>query len=163
MRLVACGAFRMNDKAMVECSTVGFRSLADGTVRFTVDVEPLNRAVALKAFSEPGTPCVLVGVTQEVAKKEMAEAEVKKVLCQEARAWMEQEKINQMPSQYSAFICTKANYHEYGKVDGEDQAAIRIRNFCGIESRGELDTNPRALEWFIKDITLYRKFVQDKQ
>lgn len=157
-----------NDKAMVECSTVGFRSLADGTIRFTLDVDPPNRDVALKAFSQPGTPCALVALTKEAAKKEMVKAEaVKAERCPQAIEYHEKHKF--WPSNTAELICREENFFHYltdafpGRMVENTYEYMNhiLKDHCdGIESKTELDTNHDALTTFKGMLADYRKFVQ---
>lgn len=160
------------DKAMVECSTVGFRSLADGTVRFTIDVEPLNRDTALKAFSQPGTACVLAVLTNEVAKKEMVQAEESKAGNPEKSAQarlFHKENNNRWPSNVADAMCRENNFYKYlptiGYYDveaGYDSLDKHLKYLSGdILSKKELDTNSDALSEFLKLLADYRKFVQE--
>ena len=161
-----------NDKAMVACSTVGFRSLADGTIRFTVDVDPPNRDVALKAFSEPGTPCILARQTIESAKKEMVANEAKKATagnCAQAIAYHKRQ--GKWPSNTADAMCKENNFTEFLISCGYDicDNNYETRNHylkihCdGINSKSELDTNHDALTTFMGMLMEYRNFVQDKQ
>lgn len=174
----------MDDKAMVACSTVGFKSMADGTVRFTIDVDPPYRAVALGAFSEPGTPCVLTAITKEVAKNEMVKEEERKAtsLDDALRGKSAQaikyhgEHNEQWPSNTAEALCKQGNFHRYLTKDEKknmvgdysidnDYASLdfALKAHCGITSKTELDTNHEALTTFMGMLDDYRKFVQDKQ
>jgi hypothetical protein len=157
-----------NDKAMVECSTGTLRTLVDGTVRITIDIEPPHRDTALKAFSQPGTPCVLAVLTKEVAKKEMVKAEERKAdRCPQAIEY--HKKNGKWPSNTADAICKEYNFFLYLESVSEtnltpeyDDLDTKLKFLCGeLESKSELDTNAYALTFFFKILANYREFVQD--
>lgn len=49
----------MSDTGLIECASGQCRTMADGTLRITFDVEPRHAAAAFALFSAPGTPAVL--------------------------------------------------------------------------------------------------------
>jgi hypothetical protein len=160
----------MTDKAMVECSTGTLRTLVDGTVRLTIDVEPLNRDNALKAFSQPGTACVLAVLTQEIAKKEMVKAEADKAgfikQCPEAVEYHDKHGV--WPSNTADAICKEDNYRKYtnslgGRHLSEMGTTDIMREICSVDSRSEFDTNKDAFTRYEIHIRAYRKFVQENK
>jgi hypothetical protein len=144
--------------------------MADGTIRFTVDVDPPYRETALKAFSQPGTACVLAVLTKEVAKKEMVKAEEKKAdRCPQAIEY--HEKHGKWPSNTANEICKEGNFYHYINdiecavtVIDYESANIWLKAHCDeISSKSELDTNHDALTTFLGMLADYRKFVQDNK
>jgi hypothetical protein len=114
------------------------RTMADGTFRIQVDVEPRFAQQAFALFGAPGTPIALARITNEAAVAEdRKEAEKPKGgalavlagrLCQDPEFW--------------AFLTHHYSLEE--AVEGPLMAAEQVRQLCGIESRAELDHNPEA-------------------
>lgn len=49
----------MSDTGLIEAASGQCKTMADGTLRITFDVEPRHAAAAFALFSAPGTPAVL--------------------------------------------------------------------------------------------------------
>jgi hypothetical protein len=55
----------MDAPALIEATSVAMKTLADGTLRITVEVEPYNALAAFTLFRQPGTVMALAAIQQE--------------------------------------------------------------------------------------------------
>jgi hypothetical protein len=55
----------MDAPALIEATSVSLKTLADGTLRITVEVEPYNALDAFTLFRQPGTVMALAAIQQE--------------------------------------------------------------------------------------------------
>jgi hypothetical protein len=129
-------------------------TLADGTLRVKIDIEPADAEAAFKILGMPGSPIAIarletgtatVAPTAEATPTAEPEthhppkggplAKLAGQLCQQSvfRAWL----WNAFPS---AFEAAMAESHG----NKEEAAAIVIRSLCGVESRAEIDSNHEA-------------------
>lgn len=130
--------------SVIEGSSVSVKTMADGTLRLTVDIEPRNAQAAFALFGAPGRALALAalvdgaGAVQEPVTGNPATdkpkggewAKMAGMWCEDAdfRAWAN--------SRYST------------KIHNDVEAAELIRDECGIKSRAELDHDAGALRRF---------------
>jgi len=137
-----------NDVAAIMASTVSVKTMADSTLRLTLDIEPRDAARAFQLFGMRGTPVALARMTKEAAVAESRrgfapppDPDPKPVkggaLCKLAAIWCGSD-------DFRLFLA-----NQLGRSPDEvaDPAEI-IRTTCGVESRAELDHNQRAAEIF---------------
>lgn len=55
----------MDDATLIEATSVAMKTLADGTLRITVEVEPYNALAAFTLFRQPGTVMALAAIKQD--------------------------------------------------------------------------------------------------
>jgi hypothetical protein len=127
---------------LIQATSRTVKTMADGTLRLTIDIEPGDAQSAFVLFGQPGAPVVLARLTQEAAQasmqKQAAEPEMKGgelarmagVFCKDTLFW---EWINLET--------------DFAVVDAEGARNI-ILHMCEIESRRELDHNPDAAAMF---------------
>lgn len=65
----------MSDTGLIEAASGQCKTMADGTLRITFDVEPRHAAAAFALFSAPGTPAVLGRLVTAHEKPKPAEPE----------------------------------------------------------------------------------------
>ena len=46
----------------IPCSSVSMRTMADGTLRLSIDIEPANAQDAFRLFAAPGTPAAIAAL-----------------------------------------------------------------------------------------------------
>lgn len=138
-----------NDNGVVGAimgATGAIRTMADGTMRIQIDVEPRQARDAFALFGSPGTPVALARMTPEAAVAEsrrgFAQPEPEQhqkggALCKLAAMWCGSD-------DFRLFLA-----NQLGKTPAEvaDPADI-IRITCGVESRAELDHNDEAARIF---------------
>lgn len=115
------------------------KTMADGTLRLTVDIEPNSAQAAFQLFGMPDVPIALARLTQPAAK-ESAQAET----IAEAKP-----KGGEL-AKWAGILCNDTMFWEWLSVYGdivpgsEEDAAGCVRRWCRVESRSELDHDKRA-------------------
>jgi len=126
--------------SIIEATSRRCTTMADGTLRLTVDIDPRKSQDAFKLFGAPDTPMALAALTQEAssesARKEMIkDAEPKGgPLAKLAANWCKMPEFWEWASKHN--------------ITSEQEAAAWLRDVCGIESRAELDCNELAARYF---------------
>lgn len=125
--------------SVIEAAAVSVKTMADNTLRLTVDIEPRHAKAAFALFGERGTAVALAALkaapepeTQPEALKGGELSKWAALRCQDPafRAWLR----NQGPAR-----------QDWNTTDG---AADTIRAICHITSRAELDHNKAAASIF---------------
>lgn len=111
-------------------------TMADGTLRLVIDVEPRNAQAAFALFNSPGTPMVLGRL---LADHEKAEKPKGGPLSQLAGQWCNDETFQRFLNQRYGEKCTT-----------KEETAQLLRHLCGVESRADLDHDPDAKAEFHK-------------
>jgi len=113
-------------------ATTTVRTMADGTFRIQVDVEPRYAQSAFALFGAPGTPIALARITNEAAVEH------------DRAAQTEPEKKGGPLARLAAQLGADPEFQRFIEVSNADEAAERIRGLCRIESRAQLDNDPDA-------------------
>ena len=123
----------------IEASSVGVKTMADGTLRITVDIEPRHSQDAFKLFGSPGTPMALAALKTGADTKPEPEPEAPKggPIAKLAGMW-----------------CKDPRFWEWIGADDEKQAAYWVQQMCGITSRAYLDSNEAVAEVFDREVRL---------
>lgn len=135
----------MNDKAAFTASFSDWRLIKGRKVVqivFEVPIEKADQAYQVVG----GMPDPSRSVWFAIAKLDMKAIEAEKT-AKPKRAFGEL-----FPSQQAGILCETEAFHKYlmeiGRADQDSDFAEVVRNFCRVNSRSELDSNPRALtEW----------------
>jgi hypothetical protein len=126
-------------------------TLADGTLRVKIDIEPADAEAAFKILGMPGSPIAIARLetgtatatpTVEATQPEDHHqpkggplAKLAGQLCHQAAfcEWL----CDAFPSAFQAAVAESSG-------NKEEAAAIVIRKLCGVESRAEIDSNQEA-------------------
>ena len=124
---------------VIESSSSSARTMADGTLRLTVDIEPRHSQAAFALFGAPGTPMALAALKSAKADPKPVGGELAKwcaIRCGETafQRWIQERHLKEWEAAPGA---TPATW-----------AASVIRAVCGIESRAEFDNDPAAAARF---------------
>jgi hypothetical protein len=124
-------------------TTTTVKTMVDGTLRISLDIEPRHAQAAFALFGAPGTPVAVARIMPEIAQ-------------QQAR----QEMIAQDKPKGGALcklagmFCGDGKFRDWLRLTydplprtAEDAATI-IRNVCGVGSRADLDHNEVAANIF---------------
>lgn len=136
--------------SIVEAASVKVATMADGTLRITVDVEPTHAQAAFALFGAPGTPMALAAL--KVGHAAVVEPEPEKPkggpLAKLAGQWCHDE-------DFMAWLLERhpAAFDTNGGPDAE-RAARALRRVIGVDSRVELDQSELAAEFFHQQIRL---------
>lgn len=131
---------------VIEASSGTYRSRVDGTIVLQVEISPIHRADALALFGMPGTPLALAALkVGHAAKSDEPAVEEKPKggpLAKLAGIWCND------PA-FQAWLTERGDFAE--PLDA-DRAAHVVRSWCAINSRAELDSDPKAEERFQRSI-----------
>ena len=125
-------------------------TLADGTLRLVVDVEPINAQAAFALFNSPGTPMALaalkpghgaVAVDEQPVPTPSNPGELKQReplgdLCWRAVQWCKE-------PEFWSWMCSMNLM-----CDSEEGASRFVKSVCGVGSRKDLDTDKEAARKF---------------
>jgi hypothetical protein len=120
----------------IEASSVRVSTMADGTLRVVLDVEPRHAQDAFRLFGSPGTPVALAALVDGAQEPE-PEKPKGGPLAKLAGQWCSER-----------MFIDWANSHSAITIDSSQSAAAWLRATCGVASRVELDHNPAAAERF---------------
>ena len=126
----------------IPCASVSLKTMADGTLRISFDIEPANAQDAFRLFAAPGTPAAIAALKTGFAAvgeskiepahepKGGALAKLAGMWCADKtfQSWLELDPDNAAPTENGAALCLYA--------------------LCEIESRRQLDHDPAAAERF---------------
>jgi hypothetical protein len=124
---------------VIEGASVSARTMADGTLRLSIDIEPRNAQDAFALFGAPGRAVALAALKDGSAAVKEPEPEKPK-----GGEW----------AKLAGMWCTDLDFREWAnslyaqKVHNDVEAAELIRDECGIKSRVELDHDAGALRRF---------------
>jgi hypothetical protein len=126
---------------VIEASSVRVQTMSDSTLRLTVDIEPRFANQAFQLFGKVGTPLALAGLKSAKAEPERPKGGALSQWA--AMRCGEVEFCNWLEKRYRAVW---VKFYEAGKP--AEAAAHVIRSLSGVESRAELDNDPRAAALF---------------
>jgi hypothetical protein len=125
--------------SIIEAATVKVGTMADGTLRLTLDIEPRNAKAAFGLFGAPGTPVGIAALNLRQSARPEPEPEPEKPkgghLAKLAAQWCNDPAFWRW--------CTDT-FLSADPVHNAEEAAGLVRYLCGVESRAELDGNPGA-------------------
>lgn len=144
----------MTAPAAILASSVSIRSLADGTLRLSVDIEPNDAQAAFALFGKPGSPVAIARVTNSAA--------VEHDRRQQATA-PDPLPPHKMPAPLSsrvAMTCAEKSFAPFlrsfdpdgfGAVEAsgcKEPVAQYVREYCGVTSRSDIRPGtPAAALW----------------
>jgi hypothetical protein len=127
--------------SVIEAASIGVRTMADGTLRLTVDVEPRHAQAAFALFGAPGVPMALaalkVGAAADAKSDEVAPAEEAKRDKPIAK-WLA---LRCKEPEFQAWLTERG---DFAKPLDEQRCAEVVRAWCNVESRGDIDGDPSA-------------------
>jgi hypothetical protein len=134
--------------SIIEAASIGVRTMADGTLRLTVDVEPRHAQAAFALFGAPGVPMALaalkVGAAAEAKSDEVEPAD--------------EAKRDKPIAKWLALRCKESDFRAWAVHNGgllghsEEAVAEWCRQVCEVESRGDIDGSPDAEALFHRHI-----------
>jgi hypothetical protein len=142
--------------SIIAASSVKCATLADGTLRITIEVEPKDALDAFTLFRAPGTPMAITALKDGYAQPSSTPAE------QTPPAPAKQDGEALKGGELSKWVAMRCNEPEFrdwlarrypglmacgGVVDATVAAHI-VRSVCEISSRAQLDHEERAAQRF---------------
>lgn len=152
----------MNDNtpAAIMGASGAVKTMADGTLRIQIDVEPRHARDAFLLFGTPGTSVALARLTAEAATAEVRkeldpERQKGGALCKLAAMWCSEDEF------HNFLAATMKWAKSYSEPITSVVAANIIRETCGVASRADLDHDERAALIFHRDFRLpYQRWLQ---
>ncbi len=129
----------------IPASSVNLKTMADGTLRISFDIEPIHAQDAFKLFAAPGTQAAIAALKAGTYVEQQATPEKPKggELARLAGIWCNEPKFWRW-----------IRIADGADVDNDMQAAAWLREVCEVESRAELDNEDRAAMRFQELIRL---------
>ena len=124
-------------------STVGVKTMADDTLRLTIDIDPRHAGEAFALFGNRGSACAIARLTNESAVNEMRSDPAP-----------EEKPKGGALAKLAGQLCGQPEFMEWLWVNTPEEAAAKIRALCSGSSRAELDHNPVAAEIFHREIRI---------
>lgn len=138
---------------LVEASSVSVKTMADGTLRLSVDIEPRFARAGFGLFGSPGTPMVLgrLKAAGQVEEKPVEPQNRMGPLCH----WVVMRCKEELFVYFMAPIYDKAmggdgsgwgDVHPFRDFGGDTEkwAAHAVKIICGVKSRKDIDGNEMA-------------------
>lgn len=120
-------------------STVGVKTMADDTLRLTIDIDPRYAGEAFALFGKRGSACAIARLTNEAAVEDMRD---------ESRDDQPVEMKGGELAKLAGIFCNSPDFINWLGVENGEAARSIICDECGIESRRELDHNEIAASNF---------------
>ena len=121
--------------AVIEGASVSVKTMADGTLRLTVDIEPVNAQAAFALFGAPGRAIALAALKDGAAAVKELEPEKPK-----GGKWAKLAGMWCNDPDFWRFL--SETYPDHGYIGNELHAADAVRFYSGrIASRAELDSD----------------------
>jgi hypothetical protein len=125
----------------IVASTVRIQSMADDSIRLTIDIDPAYADLACELFRKRGVPCAIVRLTNESAVAEMQSDIIKTEL-------KEDKKKGGPLARLAGQLCNNPEFIAFANVSTSEEAAESIRIHCNIDSRAQLDHDAEAAKTF---------------
>ena len=133
------------DIGAIIASTVGVKTMADDTLRLTIDIDPRYAGEAFALFGKRGSACAIARLTNEAAVDEMRA---------DTAISVEEKPKGGALARLAGQLCGQQEFIDWLGVNNTDEAAEFIRCECEIKSRSELDHNAGAASIFHQAIRL---------
>lgn len=129
----------------IPASSVNLKTMADGTLRISFDIEPVHAQDAFKLFAAPGTQAAIAALKVGTYLEQPKEPEKPKggELARLAGRWSNE-------PMFWRWIRTV----DGSEIDNDMQAAVWVREICGVLSRAELDNQESAARRFQENVRL---------
>lgn len=134
--------------SVLEGASVSCKTMADGTLRLTIDVEPRNAQDAFALFGSPGRAVALAALMDGAGAVKEPDA---------GKTASEQPKGGQW-AKLAGMWCADPEFWSFlwrerkVEVANAAEAADAVRTICEIDSRAQLDHSKQAWERFNQQI-----------
>jgi len=112
------------------------KEMADGTIRVQIDIDPRFRNEFFNLFGQIDMPVALAPLVSDFEKSTSSNGAV-----------LDKPKGGPL-ARLAGLMCQSQEFREFHSFEDEEDAAHHIRFGCEIESRAELDHDPRAAAIF---------------
>lgn len=123
-------------------STVGVKTMADDTLRLTIDIDQRYAGEAFALFGKRGSACAIARLTNDVAVAEMRKPETVKDNSEKV------ELKGGALAKLAGMLCESEEFRAWLGCKTADEARSQICSDCFIDSRRELDHDEQAAKIF---------------
>jgi hypothetical protein len=145
--------------SVIEAASVRIATLADGSLRLTVDVEPTHAQAAFSLFGAPGTPMALAALkVGHAAKSDAIDTTPERVQKSAGNEHVAEKPKGGPLAKLAGIWCADPAFWEwvnsvtrggiFWHIKDADDAASFVREYCEVDSRAELDHDEAAAERF---------------
>lgn len=134
--------------SVIEGSSVSVKTMSDGTLRLSIDIEPRNAQAAFMLFGAPGRAVALAALKDGAGAVQEADAGNPVSEKPKGGEWAKLAGMWCADPEFWKFC-----FEEHPSADtvtNPDEAADLVRYLCAIESRADLDHDKDALARFNK-------------
>lgn len=128
---------------VIEGASVSVKTMSDGTLRLSIDIEPRNAQNAFALFGAPGRAVALAALVDGAGAVREPEPEKPK-----GGEWAKLAGIWCNDRDFWEWANSTTHAGIFWHVKGHEDAADFIRELCDIRSRVDLDHEPNALGRF---------------
>ena len=124
----------------IPCASVSTKTMADGTLRISFDIEPMHALDAFALFRAPGTPAAIAALqVGYAAVTDTPQEPTPKIgpLCMLAVKWCRE-------PEFWTWLDSIAKDALHRSMRSEAGAASCVKRMCTVSSRKDLDTDPAA-------------------
>lgn len=128
--------------SIIEGASVSVKTMSDGTLRLSIDIEPRNAQAAFALFGAPGRAVALAALkdgSAAVTEKPVSEAPKGGQWAKLAGMWCSD-------PDFWAFL--NQQFPADTPVENAEHAGMSVRVHSGVKSRADLDHSREALELF---------------
>lgn len=151
------------------------KTLVDGTIRVTIDIEPGYGLLAMQMLGMPGSPVAIAGLNALPSPADQNGPQAPGGTPPDDPPAPEAERPTGGPLARSAgLLAREAQFQAFcrwiaetgvinadGLPDDDVEAAAEVtRRFCGVTTRAELDHDASARELFRELMRRYRRFIE---
>ena len=139
--------------SVIEGSSVSVKTMSDGTLRLSIDIEPRNAQAAFMLFGAPGRAVALAalldghGAASDTTPERVAEPKEKE---RKGGEWAKLAGMWCSDPEFWRWLNSERGFA--GRASGAHASAVALRELCGIQSRAELDHDPAALARFNTEV-----------
>jgi hypothetical protein len=142
------------------------KTMADGTLRLTVDIEPRYANDAFLLFGSPDVPMAVARLNQEASIQQAQQQTQQQTVQQDEKIHISGLALLAVTwgkdSDFWDFM--NAEFQPDERIENEQACADYIKVICNIESRRDLMLNHEAQQIFHDEIrNPYRLWLQEKQ
>jgi hypothetical protein len=141
----------------IEAVSRTVKTMADGTLRLTLDISPVHAQDAFILFGAPDVPVALARLTQEAATASAQQETIQEDKGGYLSQWLA---LRCNEPEFWAFVAAKG----YAPITSGLECDATVKLFLQIKSKRELDNNPAAAQQFHTMIRIpYQQWLAGKR
>lgn len=131
----------------IPCSSVSMRTMADGTLRLSIDIEPANAQDAFRLFAAPGTPAAIAALQVGYMSKKDEKLDTPDEHVQKPNETIHEPKGGAL-AKLAGMWCADKTFCSWLGQPTEADATKALYDLCNIMSRRQLDHDSVAADRF---------------